>query len=282
MKLKVIETGLFKLDGGAMFGVVPKQMWKKLNPPDDNNMCTWTMRCLLIEDGDRIILFDTGMGNKQGEKFQSHFEPHGTHSLEQSIIDAGYSAEAITDVFLTHFHFDHVGGALKHNTKGQIVPTFPNAVYWSNECHYNWAIESNDREKASFLVENFKPLKDMGIMKFIDLEEDVAFTDKIKINFYNGHTEALMVPTIQIDGGKKLVFATDLLPSAHHVGMPYVMAYDIRPLVTLEDKERFYEKALDPDLYIFFEHDKDQVIGQLSKNERGRFIIENPDVNLFV
>lgn len=281
MKLSVIETGYFKLDGGAMFGVVPKQMWKRLNPPDENNMCTWTMRCLLVDTGDKKILFDTGMGSKQGEKFRSHFEPHGKYELVDSIRNAGYSIDDITDVFQTHFHFDHVGGALYRNDKGDIVPSFPNATYWSNKKHYDWAATPNAREAASFLPENFKPLKDHGVIEFLDVQDGIRFTDDISVDFYYGHTEAMMVPTIQLPNGKKLVFAADLLPSAHHVRMPYIMAYDVRPLKTLEDKSRFYEKALDADTYIFFEHDKDTVIGQLIKDERGRYAISSADPGLF-
>ena len=275
MKLKIIETGLFKLDGGAMFGVVPKQMWKNMNPPDQNNMCTWTMRCLLVDDGQRVILFDTGMGTKQGEKFRSHFEPHGPDSLVNSLHEAGYKPEDITDVFQTHFHFDHVGGALVKDDKGDIVPQFPNATYWSNEKHLEWSLNPNDRERASFLVENIKPLKDHGVLKFIDIEDGVHFTDTITVDFYWGHTEAMMVPTIHLPKGEKLVFTADLLPSAHHVRMPYIMSYDIRPLETLRDKARFYEKACNTDSYIFFEHDKDTVLGQLIKDDRGRYGIQN-------
>lgn len=280
MKLKIIETGYFKLDGGAMFGVVPKQMWKRLNPPDENNMCTWAMRCLLVEDAGRVILFDTGMGDKQDEKFRAHFEPHGSETLLNSLRDAGYRPEDITDVFQTHFHFDHVGGAIQRNKKSELVPTFPNATYWSNERHYNWAAEPNAREKASFLPENFKPLKEMGVLEFLDVQDGIPFTDAITVDYYYGHTEALMVPTIHLDEGKKLVFTADLLPSAHHVRMPYVMSYDVRPLETLKDKKRFYEKALDPDCYIFFEHDKDSILGQLTKNEKGRFAIEPVETSL--
>jgi glyoxylase-like metal-dependent hydrolase (beta-lactamase superfamily II) len=277
MKIKSIETGLFKLDGGAMFGVVPKKMWNRLNPADENNLCTWTMRCLLVDDGERVILFDTGMGNKQNEKFMSHFHPHGEDSLRRSIQNAGYKMEDITDVFITHFHFDHCGGALYKNEKGLIEPSFPNAIYWTNERHYNWAYDSNAREAASFLKENFQPLKEMGILKFIDVEEDVKFTDRIKVNYYYGHTECMMVPTILTDKGDEIVFPADLLPSEHHVRMPYVMSYDVRPLETLKDKERFYEKAVADNCYIFFEHDKDRMMGKLIKNEGNRFAIAEVD-----
>ena len=279
MKIKAIETGLFKLDGGAMFGVVPKRMWNRMIPSDDNNMITLSMRCLLVDDGERVIVFDTGMGNKQDEKFRSFFEPHGEDSMSKSIRNAGYSMEDITDVFITHFHFDHCGGALTKTSNGTIEPSFPNATYWTNERHYNWAYDANPREAASFLKENFQPLKDMGKLEFLDVEEDIQFTDRIKVNFYYGHTEAMMVPTIRTDDGNDLVFTADLLPSAHHVRMPYIMSYDVRPLETLNDKVRFYEKALADNCYIFFEHDKDQMIGKLTKTERGRFGIAPVDAS---
>ena len=281
MKIHIIETGLFKLDGGAMFGVVPKQMWEKINPPDENNMCTWAMRCLLVKDGDRVILIDSGMGNKQGEKFRSHFEPHGEDDLIQSINKSGYSVEEITDVFQTHFHFDHVGGAVKYNSEGELVPTFPNAKYWNNKDHYEWALAANFRERASFLKENFVPLHEKGVLNFLDVQDGVHFSENITVDYYYGHTEALMVPTIHLENGKRIVFASDLLPSAGHVRMPYIMSYDIRPLETLNDRARFYEKALDDDCYIIFEHDKDNILGQLKKNERGRYSIERSDPALF-
>lgn len=274
MELHVIDTGFFKLDGGAMFGVVPKQMWSKLNAPDDNNMCTWAMRCLLVKEGNRLILFDTGMGNKQDARFRSHFEPHGDLSLEISIKKAGYSFEDITDVFLTHFHFDHVGGAVYLDQNQKLQPTFPNATYWTNQKHFDWASKPNDREKASFLKENFIPLHEQNKLKYIDINDGIHFTENITVDFYYGHTEALMVPTIHLPNGKKIVFTADLLPSSCHVRMPYIMSYDVRPLETLRDKARFYEKALDSDTYIFFEHDKDYTLGQLTRNERKRYGID--------
>ncbi|MBT8233100.1 MAG: MBL fold metallo-hydrolase [Saprospiraceae bacterium] len=274
MELHVIETGYFKLDGGAMFGVVPKQMWSKINPPDDNNMCTWALRCLLVKDGDRVILIDSGMGNKQDEKFRSHFEPHGEATLISSIKKAGYAPEEITDVLLTHLHFDHVGGAVYRNKDQELVPTFPNATYWSSEDHFNWAIDPNYREKASFLKENFVPLKEQGKLKYMPVENGIHFSENITLDFYNGHTEALMAPTISLPDGKKIVFTSDLLPSSGHVRMPYVMSYDIRPLVTLKEKAKFYEKALDDNTYIFFEHDRLNVLGQLTRNDRGRYGIK--------
>jgi glyoxylase-like metal-dependent hydrolase (beta-lactamase superfamily II) len=273
MKLHIIETGKFKLDGGAMFGVVPKSLWQRLNEPDENNMCTWSMRCLLVEDGERKILIDTGLGNKQDEKFRSHFYPHGEDSLMGSLNNAGFSAEDITDVFLTHFHFDHVGGAVMRDKANNLVPTFPNAIYWSNEKHWNWALQPNAREKASFLKENIVPLQDHGVIRFIDVEDGIRFTDSISIDFAYGHTEALMVPYIKLDNGKTLVYTADLLPSHCHIGMPYVMGYDIRPLVTLQEKELLYEKTVNTNHMIFFEHDKDIACAELIKNERGRVVL---------
>ena len=271
MKVRTIHSGFFKLDGGAMYGVVPYKLWSKLNVPDGNNMCTWAMRCLLVEDGDKVILIDTGMGDKQNEKFQKHFEPHGPYSLVDSLADAGFSVEDITDVFLTHLHFDHCGGALVRNKMGDIVPLFPNATYWSNKRHWEWALTPNYREKASFLKENIVPLMEADCIKYIDVEDGIHFTENITVDFYNGHTEAMMVPTIKLDSGSKLVFPADLLPSSTHARMPYVMAYDIRPLVTLEERARFYEKVRDDDTYLFFEHDKDYAIGQLFRDEKGRY-----------
>ncbi|MEE9437726.1 MAG: MBL fold metallo-hydrolase [Saprospiraceae bacterium] len=280
MKLHIIETGKFKLDGGAMFGVVPKSMWQKLNEPDANNLCTWSMRCLLVEDGDRKILIDTGLGNKQSEKFRSHFHPHGIDSLDNSLANIGMAKDEITDVFLTHLHFDHVGGAIYRDSNDNLLPSFPNAIYWSNEKHYNWANNPNPREKASFLKENIQPLKDHGVLKFIDIEQGVSFTDHIKIDFVNGHTEAMMVPYITLDNGETIVFTADLLPSHCHIGMPYVMGYDIRPLETLKEKALLYEKTVNTDHYIFFEHDKDMALCQLNKNERGRVVLDKQiDIN---
>lgn len=272
MKLHIIETGKFKLDGGAMFGVVPKSLWQRLNQPDENNMCTWSMRCLLVEEGDRKILIDTGLGTKQDEKFRSHFYPHGDDSLLGSLNNAGFKAEDITDVFLTHLHFDHVGGAVTRDKKNNLVPSFPNATYWSNEKHWNWALNPNAREKASFLKENIVPLQDHNVLRFIDVEDGVKFTDSISIDFAYGHTEALMVPYIKLDNDKTLVYTADLLPSHCHIGMPYVMGYDIRPLVTLQEKALLYEKTVNTNHMIFFEHDKDIACAELIKNDRGRVV----------
>lgn len=273
MKLSVIKTGFFKLDGGAMFGVVPQQLWKKLNPPDGNNMCTWAMRCLLVESGNRKILIDTGFGNKQDAKFRSHFEPHGEDSLIGSIRDLGLSPEEITDVFLTHLHFDHVGGAVKYNEKGKLVPTFPNATYWSNQAHYDWAYTPNIREKASFLKENFVPLKEANQLKMIDIEEGVSFIPGFDVRFVYGHTEAMMLPQITVNN-KTLIYCADLFPSAGHIRLPYVMAYDMRPMNTLEEKEILSEEAIEKDYILFFEHDPVNECATLKRNEKGRIVLD--------
>ena len=270
MKLSVIDTGFFKLDGGAMFGVVPKTIWNRLNPADEKNLCTWTMRSLLIEYDDRKILIDTGLGNKQSDKFFSFFYPTDPSQIFSSIKNCRLSVEDITDVFITHFHFDHVGGALWKNEAGDILPSFPNAKYWTNEAHYNWAYEPNARESSSFLKENFVPLKEMGMLNYIDVEQNVAWADHISIKFMNGHTEAMMLPIIQLENGYNLVYAADLIPSHGHVRLPYVMAYDTRPLVTFEEKEIFYEEALENNYVLFFEHDKDYECATLIRDERGR------------
>ena len=273
MKLSSIHTGLFKLDGGAMFGVVPKQMWERLNPPDERNMCTWAMRCLLIETGDKKILVDTGLGDKQGEKFRSHFEPHGTQSLMGSLKEHNLQAEDITDVFLTHLHFDHCGGAVKKDEDGELVPTFPNATYLASKSQYDWAYTPNPRERASFLKENFVPLQESGQLKFVEETEGFELWDGIKIRFANGHTESMMLLDIQIEG-LNLFFCADLLPSSYHIGLPYVMSYDIRPLQTLTEKEKFLNEALDRKSILFFEHDPNVECCTLKRNERGRIVLD--------
>ena len=270
MKLSVVHSGYFKLDGGAMFGIVPKSIWNRINPADEKNMCTWALRCLLVEDGNRKILIDTGMGNKQNEKFFSFFYPHGEETLLGSI-RTYLDPEEITDVFITHLHFDHVGGAVSKNSKGDFFPTFPNATYWSNEQHYKWALEANPREAASFLKENFEPLKEAGVLKMIDVEQDVNFTDNITVQFSYGHTDAMMIPYIHMPDGKTIVFAADLMPSSGHIRMPYIMAYDIRPMETLKERSALYERITDDKHILFFEHDKDHECGKVIKNEKGRF-----------
>lgn len=271
MKLYTIETGYFKLDGGAMFGVVPKSLWQRINPPDENNMCTWAMRCMLVDTGDRKILIDTGMGDKQDEKFRSFFHPHGKATIESSLSDIGLGLDDITDVFITHMHFDHVGGAVKKDAEGNLVPTFPNATYWTNEKHYKWALDPNERERASFLRENIVPLMDLGVLKFLPSDKRFTWFENFDVLTCDGHTEAMMVPIIHT-GNYTLVYCADLLPSSGHLGKPYVMSYDIRPLVTLVEKESLLEEALSKDWYLFLEHDPTKEVIRVTRNDRGKVV----------
>ncbi|HMQ48840.1 MAG TPA: MBL fold metallo-hydrolase [Saprospiraceae bacterium] len=273
MKVSIVETGFLKLDGGAMFGIVPKPLWQKLNPPDENNKCTWALRCLLVEKGDRKILIDTGIGNKQDAIFQSRFEPHGDESLLDSIAKNGIAAESITDVLLTHLHFDHVGGAVQYDNKGELVPAFPNARYWTNDVHYRWACEPNAREKASFLPENFLPLEKAGVLSFLSPQkDDLEWLAGIKLRFVYGHTEAMMVPIIPYRS-RQLIYCADVMPSSYHVGMPYVMSYDIRPLLTLEEKERILTDAAENGDWLIFEHDPKLACVGVVKDEKGRIAV---------
>lgn len=266
MNLHVINTGFFKLDGGAMFGVVPKSLWQKLNPPDEKNLCTWAMRCLLIEDGNKLILIDNGIGDKQDPKFMGHYYLHGDDSLHKSLKTAGFSADDITDVFLTHLHFDHCGGGVRLES-GKPVLTFKNATYWSNAEHWKWATQPNAREKASFLKENILPMQESGHLKFIDPNQPSPFS-QFEIFYTSGHTEKMMVPMIR-HKGKTICFMADLLPSAGHVPLPYVMAYDTRPLLTLEEKSKFLNMAVEKNFVLFFEHDPVSECGTLKASERG-------------
>jgi len=271
MKFHVIESGMFKLDGGAMFGVVPKKMWNKLNPADENNMCNWALRCLLVEHEDRVILVDTGMGDKQNEKFRSHFEPHGDTDLISSLKEKGFEPSDITDVIITHFHFDHVGGAVKYDIDNKLVPTFPNAKYWSNKKHYDWAINPNMREKASFLKENIVPLYDHGALELVDADREMKWMDRINFTFFYGHTEAMLIPEFIMDDGRKLIYMADLMPSTANVRLPYIMSYDIRPLETLEERIRFYDKAITENSALFLEHDPFSEMFTIAKDEKGRY-----------
>ncbi len=255
MKLTAIETGRFRLDGGAMFGIVPKRMWEKMNPPDARNLCEWSMRVLVAEFGDRKILFDTGIGTKQDDRFRSHFEPT-EHLLIEKLAEIGIEKGAITDVFLTHLHFDHVGGAVERVEFGDLVPTFPNARYWSNERQFESALAPNAKEKASFLKENFMPLRDAGVLEWLPTENQLEkWLPEIDFFVSYGHTEAMMSPIIRTENGTTIVFCADLLPSQWHIGAPYVMAYDIRPLDTMREKDVFLKLAADNNWVLFFEHD---------------------------
>jgi glyoxylase-like metal-dependent hydrolase (beta-lactamase superfamily II) len=274
MNLYSINTGYFKLDGGAMFGVVPKSMWNKINPADENNLCSWALRCLLIEDGNRLILVDNGNGDKQDAKFFSHYYLHGDDTLDKSLAKSGFSKDDITDVFLTHLHFDHCGGSIKREGE-KLVPAFKNATYWSNKEHWDWAVYPNEREKASFLKENILPIEESGKLQFIEITGGVdgklgetAFTDHISVRFVNGHTQAMMLPQINYNG-KTVVFMADLLPSAGHIPIPYVMAYDMNPLTTLHEKRSFLKEAVEGDYILFFEHDPVHECCNLQQTERG-------------
>jgi glyoxylase-like metal-dependent hydrolase (beta-lactamase superfamily II) len=267
MQLHTINTGFFKLDGGAMFGVVPKTLWNKVNPADENNLCTWALRCLLIEDGDRLILVDNGVGDKQDAKFFSHYYLHGEDTLDRSLAALGFHREDITDVLLTHLHFDHCGGSIVR--KGdQLAPAFKNATYWSHSRHWKWATDPNDREKASFLKENILPIEASGQLKFVEGEGSAAVREPaarletltgviipgLSVRIVNGHTDAMMLPQLQYKG-KTLVFMADLLPSTGHFPTAWVMAYDMFPLTSLQEKRSFLEEAAAGKYVLFFEHD---------------------------
>ena len=266
MNLYTINTGYFKLDGGAMFGVVPKSIWNNLNKADDNNMCSWALRCLLIEDGNRLILVDNGMGDKQDAKFFGHYYLHGDDTLDKSLAKHGFNREDITDVFLTHLHFDHCGGSISREGD-KLVPAFKNAVYWSHERHWKWATEPNDREKASFLKENILPIQQSGRLRFVEQDRQ-AFPGNIQVRLVFGHTEAMMLPQVNYKG-KTIVFMADLLPSAAHIPIPYVMAYDMFPLTTLQEKKSFLSEAVENDYVLFFEHDPALECCSLHITEKG-------------
>lgn len=271
MKIYPLNTGNFKLDGGAMFGVVPKTMWSKTNPADQNNMCDWSMRSMLIEDGDRLILIDAGIGDKQSEKFFSHYYLFGDDSLQGNLKALGFSPDDITDVFLTHLHFDHCGGAIRWNKdRTGFEPVFKNAIYWSTENHWQWATVPNAREKASFLSENILPIQESGQLKFLERTGD--FTKNVFPNFdvlfVDGHTESMMIPHIQYKG-KTIVFMADLLPSVGHIPLPYVMGYDTRPLLTLSEKEKFLHTATTENFILFLEHDSMNECCSLQMTDKG-------------
>lgn len=271
MQLHVINTGNFKLDGGAMFGVVPKSLWSRTNPADENNMCSWAMRSLLIEDGDRLMLIDCGMGDKQSEKFFSYYYLHGDDSLDKSLAAKGFHRDDITDVFLTHLHFDHCGGAIDlDKSTSQYRPAFKNARYWSNQEHWKWATEPNAREKASFLKENIIPIEESGQLNWVNVNGDRtvnAFPD-MDVFFANGHTDKQMIPIIHYKD-KDIVFMADLLPSTGHIPLPYVMGYDTRPLLTLDEKKSFLSEAADRSYILFLEHDSVNECCTVKHTEKG-------------
>ena len=267
MNLYKIDTGYFKLDGGAMFGVVPKVLWSRTNPPDENNLCSWAMRSLLIEDGNRLILIDNGIGDKQDRNFLKHYYLHGDVNLKSSLAKCGFSTDDITDVFLTHLHFDHCGGSVEwNNDRTSFNLTFKNAKYWSNKDHWKWACNPNRREKASFLKENIIPIEESGHLNFIAKENEPF--ENFSTLIVNGHTESQMIPHIRYKD-KIIVFAADLLPSVGHIPLPYVMGYDTRPLLTLSEKEKFLNEAVSKQYIIFLQHDNLNECCTLKQTEKG-------------
>jgi glyoxylase-like metal-dependent hydrolase (beta-lactamase superfamily II) len=281
MKLYTINTGFFKLDGGAMFGVVPKTIWNKLNPADADNLCSWAMRCLLVEEGDKLLLIDTGIGNKQDAKFFSHYHLHGNDTLDASLAVHGFHRNDITDVLLTHLHFDHCGGSILRSGD-RFIPAFPNAVYWSNQRHWNWATHPNDREKASFLRENILPIEESGRLCFLECrteaflaQKDAAFEPQpfpgisgFSVILAGGHTDAMMLPVIEYKG-RHIVYLADLMPSAAHIPLPYVMGYDMFPLTTLMEKKQLLREAAKNDWVLYFEHDPLIECCTVSDTEKG-------------
>ncbi len=267
MELFTVDTGFFKLDGGAMFGVVPKSIWSRTNPSDENNLCPWAMRCLLVSDGNRLVLIDNGIGDKQDARFFSHYYLHGDASLAKSLQQLGVHPTDITDVFLTHLHFDHCGGSVKYGSHGQYELTFPRATYWSNEDHWNWATVPNPREKASFLEENILPLQEHGALKYLDLATKSLFPG---FDFFtmDGHTDKQMLPKMQYKG-RTLVFMADLLPSVGHLPLAYVMGYDTRPLLTIHEKQLFLEEAVREQYVLFLEHDSVNECCTVKMTEKG-------------
>ncbi|MBC7720432.1 MAG: MBL fold metallo-hydrolase [Pedobacter sp.] len=283
MKLYTINAGYFKLDGGAMFGVVPKSIWNKLNAADENNMCSWALRCLLIEDEGKLILIDTGMGEKQDAKFFSHYYMFGDDTLDKSLAKYGFSKDDITDVILTHLHFDHCGGAIIKDDNN-LVTAFKNATYWSNERHWHWATKPNDREKASFLKENILPIKASGQLKFVPVAKNKNWRvegeelmllnipsdliNNLSYKLVSGHTDAMLLPQINYRG-KTIVFMADLMPSVAHIPLPYIMGYDMSPLITLQEKKSFLQEAVTNDYILFFEHDPVNECCTLQMTDKG-------------
>lgn len=273
MNIYSLHLGNFKLDGGAMFGVVPKSIWQRTNPADANNMCTWALRLMLIEKGDRLILVDTGMGDKQSEKFFGYYFMEGEHSLDKALAAHGFHRDDITDVFLTHMHFDHVGGSVRRRADNPdlLEATFKNAVYWSNKHHWDWAENPNPREAASFLKENFMPLQASGQIQFLNLPNENGLYETplpFKVYVVNGHTEAQMLPLVEYKN-EKILYAADLLPSVGHIPLPYVMGYDVRPLLTMKEKAWVLNEVVEQKIKIFFEHDSQQEMCSLKATEKG-------------
>jgi glyoxylase-like metal-dependent hydrolase (beta-lactamase superfamily II) len=282
MNLYPINSGNFKLDGGAMFGVVPKSIWQKTNPADSNNMIDIAARCLLVETGNRLILIDTGMGNKQSDKFFGYYYLWGNDTIDKSLKSFGFHRDDITDVFMTHLHFDHCGGSIQWNKdRTGSEPAFKHANFWSNKDHWLWATQPNKREKASFLKENIIPMEESGQLKFITIpDEDILKNSELgfDIFFANGHTDKQMIPMIHYEG-KTICFMADLLPTAGHLPVPYVMGYDTRPLLTLDEKERFLNYASENNFYLFLEHDAHNEIITLQHTEKGVRIKETLTCN---
>jgi len=266
VKLHIINTGFFKLDGGAMFGVVPKSIWQKLNPADANNLCNWAMRCLLIEDGNQLILIDNGIGEKQDAKFFQYYYLNGEDSLIKSLHKLGFKQDDITDMFLSHLHFDHCGGGVKYEGE-KLEMVFKNAKYWSNADHWKWATQPNPREKASFLKENIQPMQESGHLNFVEINKPSPFS-QFDIFYTSGHTDKMMVPKIKYKD-KTICFVADLIPSVGHIPLPYVMGYDTRPLVTMEEKEVFLKAAAANNYILFFEHDPVNECCTVNETERG-------------
>ena len=270
MRLYAIEAGNFKLDGGAMFGVVPKVLWEKTNPADDNNRIEMATRSLLVEEGNRLILIDAGMGNKQSDKFFSHYGLWGSHSLDRSLEKVGFHRDDITDVFFTHLHFDHCGGAIKRNERGLLSPAFKHASFWVHESHWAWAINPNTREKASFLSENILPIQESGQLTFVSgsgpMLENTPFPFSILL--VDGHTEKQMLPILKYKG-KTICFAGDLIPTVGHLPVPYIMGYDTRPLLAIKEKESFLNRATQNEIFLFMEHDPYHELVTLKQTEKG-------------
>jgi glyoxylase-like metal-dependent hydrolase (beta-lactamase superfamily II) len=269
MKIHIVHSGNFKLDGGAMFGVVPKVLWNKWVPADENNLCNWAMRCLLVETNDRKILIDAGIGDKQSEKFFSHYYLNGDYSMDSSLAQLGLTQSDITDVLLTHLHFDHCGGAVIRNEQGGLIPKFPNAQYHVTQAQWEHANHPNDREKPSFLVENFVPLKEHGVLNFVN--EGDLLADCIEIRVFNGHTLGMIAPLIH-GPDYKMMYMADLIPAAAHIPVNYVIGYDIQPLITMEEKKTILPWLHQEKVWLFFEHDAQYALAQLGLNEKGQFM----------